>query len=154
VVATKLTPEVVKQFLWYVQMGQSPSKAGESVGVTRSAISKRRERHPQFDLAVTQAVAKFEAGLIVQVQKSVQAGDGRLALEVLARRFPDEWGRSEVRLATPTASPTAVADLEMWRSASATMPFLAPVATPPQPAPAPVAASAASDDSSAEEPAT
>lgn len=139
----KLTPEVEQQFLWFVQMGQYPAQAARAVGVTPQAISMRRKRDRDFAARVDQAVAKFQMGCLARINRAAERGEWKAAFALLERRFPEEWGRAELRLQPVAPSDGAKADVLMWEVARSTLPMI----QTPVPAAVPVAAAIAEPDS-------
>ncbi len=139
----KLTPEVEQQFLWFVQMGQYPAQAARAVGVTPQAISMRRKRDRAFGARVDQAIAKFQMGCLARINQAAERGEWKAAFLLLERRFPEEWGRAELRLQPVAASDGAKADVLMWEVARSTLPMI----QTPVPTAVPVAASVAEHES-------
>lgn len=80
-----------------LKQGMSLSSAASLVGLSRKGLHEYRRDYPEFHDACIKAVAGYELEKLELVNKGCE-DDAKLALEVLARRFPGKWStRSEVR---------------------------------------------------------
>lgn len=110
-----------------VERGLPLSRAAALVKVSRSTLTKWRERHPSFDEAVFEAESKF---IDRQVQNIASAGqnDWRASAHLLSVRWPLEF--SEKRVMTQQTSAEAlrnspgIKDIEI-RLAAGDLPELA-----------------------------
>lgn len=105
---TKFCPEVCDRILEYVRLGVFLKVAAKASGVTTKTVYswlKRGQRTGAADAEFREfrsayMVAQAEGRLELE-KCALSAGrmDGKQALEVLARRWPDDWGseRGELR---------------------------------------------------------
>lgn len=90
-------PATQQLFLGGLRMGLSIASAAASIGLTREAVRLYRKVDPAFNAEVARVVVEYERSLLGIVNEGC-ADDSKLALEVLARRFPQRWSpRQEIR---------------------------------------------------------
>jgi hypothetical protein len=107
---TKLTDEVEREILDAVRAGSYLTTAARRARVSDKTILEwlRLGRLPNapprlaaFVTAFERAEAEAEVGIVATIRRQIAEGDGRLGLELLARRHPERWGRN--RPVAPTA---------------------------------------------------
>jgi hypothetical protein len=87
-----------KLLLQVVSMGEYPAWAARYVGLTPQAVSMRKKRDPEFAEELEKAIAAGRFNLVATVRREATR-NGKLALEMLARRWPEEWARPADRVA-------------------------------------------------------
>lgn len=119
---SKFDDEAIRNtIIIWMRQGSYARAAAESVGVGESTLyhwleegegdakkgvaSEKRE----FWEAFTRARAEGEVGLVADV-RSMAKKDGRLALEMLARRNPKQWGRRRLEVTGADGGPIESAD--------------------------------------------
>lgn len=101
---TKFTQTVRAAILGSIENGASETAAAEAAGVGRTTLQswkKRGEEEPEgpygaFLEGITRARAQAELDLVAVVRGAAAEGDWKAALEMLARRNPEEWGRKDM----------------------------------------------------------
>ncbi len=106
----KLTVEVQDQIVRAIEAGNYASVAARAAGVAESTFyrwldrgkSAKRGKYREFWEAITTANARAETSM-VEILRNAAEENPRCLLEILARRFPDRWGRHPLsnRPATP-----------------------------------------------------
>lgn len=66
--------------------------ASHAVGLCESTIYRWRQDNPEIEQAVQSAIAKSEKQLVELALEGAKK-DGRIALMMLERRFPDSWSK-------------------------------------------------------------
>lgn len=93
----KLTDEARDVYLRAVSAGVPPEVAAIHSGFSRATLRRRLQgrtpRDAEFRIAHDKALASFQITLVATVARAALT-DARLALELLTRRFPAEWGRN------------------------------------------------------------
>lgn len=109
--AVQLTPSRVKKICELVAKGVPQQAAAGSVGIPRRTfqiwLAAGREEgsvEPYTSLAekLERALDEYHMSRAIEVSES---GDARVALQVLERRFPNEWGQVQRSEVTVTARP-------------------------------------------------
>jgi hypothetical protein len=90
------TADQQRVFLQLVSATMYPSVAARHVGVTPQAISNRKRLDEGFLIAFERADATAEFNLVAIVLRAAQK-DWRAAMRLLESRWPERWGRPEVR---------------------------------------------------------
>lgn len=108
--------------LIWMRQGSYARAAAESVGVGETTLYRwleegERDAKAEVDSpkrefweAFTRARAAGEVGLVADV-RSLAKKDGRLALEMLARRNPKQWGRRRLEISGPDGGPVESSDV-------------------------------------------
>ena len=99
---TKLTPELKKQIIDYVRDGVSFHDACMALGIDESTLYKWKQRgkidksgrYFEFLKGIKQAEHEAKVWRILTVAKG-EKEDPRLALEMLARKYPNEFARKD-----------------------------------------------------------
>jgi hypothetical protein len=86
----KRSPETVQKILEKIRKGLSLRSAAAAGGISVASLHEWRKQDPDFEAAVQQAMSDSEESLF-DLAKAGAAKDGRIALMMLARRFPDDW---------------------------------------------------------------
>ncbi len=110
---TKYTPEVGKQILTFIRLGNYVDVAAMAVGVSqcqvRDWIKKGSSGHrvyKQFVLDMQQAVAESEQRDLSVLDAAALAGWWQAAAWKLERKFPNRWGRvHKVEMTGPEGGP-------------------------------------------------
>jgi hypothetical protein len=89
---SKRTPARLAKLKELLESGMSLRGATRACGMCESLIYKWREADPLIDQMVTQAMAESERKLVELAMEGARK-DGRIALMMLERRFPDSWGK-------------------------------------------------------------
>lgn len=95
----KYSTKVVKEIAGYIEEGLSKKDAALLAGISESTFYEWWNAKPEFLESVTLAVTKYKRQL-VNMLRIQAAQNGKLALEVLARRWPEEWGERSLSPAT------------------------------------------------------
>lgn len=98
---TDCTPELTAEFVKAVRSGASLTGAARYAGISLDSVRRWMTRgeagepaYAGFADGVNRALADVELRLATQLYARARQ-DPKLALAMLARRFPDEWGRTE-----------------------------------------------------------
>lgn len=75
----------------YLKQGMSKKDSAQMVGIDESTFYRWVELDASFASRVEASVLEYKLTLVKNVNINA-VKDGRLALEVLKRRFPKEWG--------------------------------------------------------------
>jgi hypothetical protein len=100
--AVRVGDEILRR----IAAGMSAKVAAESVGISKGAfyewVARGEGRHerpatPEYvDFAAAVSIARARGrGVLELYVRQHSKEDGRLALEALARRYPEEWGRRD-----------------------------------------------------------
>lgn len=101
---SKFTPNITDAILKAVRNGVTETAAAEAVGIHRDTLTnwkrlgeRGNESYSAFFNDLARARAEAEVSLVVVVMEAALVDkDPKVALEVLARRNPEEWGRKDV----------------------------------------------------------
>jgi hypothetical protein len=106
---TKLTEDTQTTITDLIRGGNTNEAACAAAGIAQSTFYNwmergeadlehdRQTRHSEFVEAVTRAIGESEA-ILVKFARNAAEKDGRVALDMLARRFPERWAaRAELR---------------------------------------------------------
>ena len=100
---SKLTDEVGREILDTLRLGTHLTTAARGAGVSEKTVYEwlREGRKPgapshlaRFAVEYERAEAEGEKRLVGLVLRQAVGGDGRLALEMLARRYPERWAKN------------------------------------------------------------
>ena len=102
---TKLTPELQQRIGDNVAFGLTYSLATESVGITYKTLndwlkkgrSSTSGKYYQFFKYIQKRNADAAKALLERLNEAAKAGDTRIYMFILERRFPDEFGRRVYR---------------------------------------------------------
>lgn len=87
-----ITKEQIEGMLELIRHGNFPSIAALKIGMTKSALSMRRKRDPEFDALIIAAESHAECKL---VQDIFDDKDWRAKFGLLERRWRERWGKEE-----------------------------------------------------------
>ena len=105
---TKFTPETVERITFALSIGAARVHAAEYGGVSKETFYQWMNTKPDFVDAVTRAEVAHRMSLLAIIKKQVNEGDGRLALDVLGRRYPQEYGKQALELTGADGGPIIV----------------------------------------------
>lgn len=97
---SKKTPEVLATIEKNLNLGVSLKGAAAAAGSTEVTIHAWKRKDPAVAEMIDRACSESESTL-VQLAADGCKKDGRIALMMLERRFPDQWGRID-RMAIKT----------------------------------------------------
>lgn len=83
-----------ERILSAIRSGVTLSGAAKVAGLSARAFQRYRREHPDFHAECQRAAADLEVRMVEAIVRHAQE-DGRLALEFLARRFPESWSASK-----------------------------------------------------------
>jgi transposase len=101
---TKYSKEIVKEICDSIEIGHTQKDAASLAGVTEETFYKWKrmkladgtvnpEYHPEFPELLRQAHKRYKDKLLKLLHGAVaKKQDSRTTLEILARRYPAEWG--------------------------------------------------------------
>jgi hypothetical protein len=87
------TPETVERITFALSIGAARVHAAEYGGISKETFYQWMKK-PDFLDAVTRAETVYRMSLLAIIKKQVNEGDGRLALDMLGRRWPQDYGRN------------------------------------------------------------
>lgn len=100
---SKFNAAVHKAIIEMVESGVTETAAAEACGIHRDTLCNWKRageqgdaRYSAFVEDLTRARAESEVRLTKVVIGAAQEGEWKAALEVLARRNPEDWGRKDV----------------------------------------------------------
>lgn len=105
---TKYTPETVERITFALSIGAARAHAAEYGGVSKETFYQWMAAHSDFVDAVTRAETAHRMSLLAIIKKQVNDGDGRLALDYLGRRYPQEYGKQAVEITGANGGPIKV----------------------------------------------
>jgi hypothetical protein len=88
------TQDQIEGLLELVRGGNYPCAAARKVGISRSALSMRKKRDPEFLEQLEAAEAEAECKLVADVYGDK---DWRAKMGILERRWPERWAKPETR---------------------------------------------------------
>ena len=97
---TRLTPSVSKTICDMVRRGNYFTIAAKAAGISTDALNQWRKRgadgeQPYADFAAALEQAELDCeSILVEKWHDAAPNDWRAARDLLARRFPDRWGRA------------------------------------------------------------
>jgi hypothetical protein len=91
-----------------IRSGLTPAGAAKVAGLNARAFQRYRREHPDFHAECLRVAAELEVRMVEAVVRQAEE-DGRLALEFLARRYPESWASSK-ELRTVEHEPGSPAD--------------------------------------------
>lgn len=89
---SKQTPERLAQLRELLESGMSLIGASRACGMCESLIYKWRESDPAIEQMIEKAMAQSERKLVELALEGAKK-DGRVALMMLERRFPETWSK-------------------------------------------------------------
>ncbi len=119
---TKLTDEVESEILSAVRAGSYLTTAARRAGVSEKTVYEwlrlgRAEGAPArlaaFATEFERAEAEAEIHCVAVIRRQIGGGDGRLALELLARRHPEHWAKNRPTPASEDSQPLAEPPLDL-----------------------------------------
>lgn len=91
---SKQTPERLAKLRGLLESGVSLKGASLACGMCESLIYKWRESDPAIEQLVQEAMAESERKLVELAMEGAKK-DGRVALMMLERRFPESWSKRQ-----------------------------------------------------------
>ena len=104
---SKYNTQLGKRICAYIREGVSLHGASEMCGINPSTFHDWRNKYPDFSKMVIEANGASEAALVGYAMNTART-DGRVAVQMLERRFQDRWQRNERREASATHTLTTV----------------------------------------------
>lgn len=92
---SRLTTEIRGAFLESIRNGLGVKPSAQKLRIAWSTIQAWKARDPEFSAEIQAARAEWEARMVAAITDYSEKVDGRLALEALARRHPERWGRQD-----------------------------------------------------------
>src|SRR5262245_59942741 len=92
---SKLTPALRKRICTLLAQGHTIKTVCEAVGIAERTYFDWCEKHLHFSQATTCAIGKSK---IVLVNRLLRSDDWRAAAFLLERRWPNEFGRCDIRM--------------------------------------------------------
>lgn len=90
----KYNSKIAKEIYSNVASGLSQKDSATLAGISEDTFYAWRKEKSEFSESVERAILLYKQGLVSKVN-SYAFKDGRLALEVLSRRWPDEFGKRD-----------------------------------------------------------
>jgi hypothetical protein len=94
----KLSKERKKAIIKMVENGLSLPRAAQATGIHRSTADKWKKEDPEFEREIEAAEARFIQKM-TDLITAAAVNDWRAAAELLRRRFPEDFGIPEKRIA-------------------------------------------------------
>lgn len=119
----KYNTKIVKTICSSIETGLSQKDSAVLSGINEDTFYTWKNEKPEFSESVERAIIKYKQKLITQVN-SYSIKDGRLALEVLSRKWPHEFGKIQTLEAPkedPKQKPPTEETLQKWIRLSETM---------------------------------
>ena len=98
---TKLTPELQKKLIKYIQGGSYIVVACRAVGIAEKTFyewikkgEKGIEPYSKLSKSIRQAQAIGELKIFSEIRSQVK-NDWRAGMEILARKYPQRWGKKD-----------------------------------------------------------
>jgi len=92
---TILTPPLQRKICALLERGHTVSAVCAATSIGERTFYEWREKHPQFSQATTCAIGKSKIALVNKLRHS---DDWRAAAFLLERRWPNEFGRCDIRM--------------------------------------------------------
>jgi hypothetical protein len=108
----KASPKIFRALADIVEKGVSPSRAGKVLKISPDTVSRWRADYPEFAEMLDQAESRFIQRMISAIADAAPK-DWRAAVELLARRFPAEFGRDSGGATRELAKPFVDRDEEL-----------------------------------------
>lgn len=105
---TKFTKALAASILIWMEQGAYAKEACEAAGITEETLyawvregnadleAGRKSELSELSESYRQSKAKGMLALLAEVRKATGGGDGRLALDVMARKDPKRWGKKKI----------------------------------------------------------
>ena len=97
---TKYQPDRVAALLDALRVGATIEHAAAAAGVHRDTVHGWRQRYPAFDDAINRAAGEGVVACLRVVSGAATSGTWQAAAWLLERRYPAEYGRRAVTVAT------------------------------------------------------
>lgn len=95
----KYNEKTVNEICQFLEDGLPQKDAAVLSGISEKTFYRWMEKHDSFDSKVEASITRYKEKLI-KIVNVHSVKDGKLALEILARRWPDEFGtKQKVELA-------------------------------------------------------
>jgi len=102
---TKMTPNITKKIGDNIALGLSYSFAAEAAGITyptfnlwyKEGKTEKSGKYHQFYQCIQKCNADAAKKLLERLNEAAEAGDSRISMWILERRFPEDFGRREYR---------------------------------------------------------
>jgi transcriptional regulator with XRE-family HTH domain len=91
----KYDPEIVKEICSHLEKGLSQKDSARFAGISESTLYEWMRAKSELSESIELALTKYRQKLVEAVNVSA-IKDGKFALEVLARRWPREYGRRDL----------------------------------------------------------
>lgn len=89
----KYSKELVKEICEHIEDGHYLKDAAELAGVSESTFYHWKKTKSEFSESIRRALMRYKDKLLKLFHGSAtERRDARAALEMLGRRFPDQWG--------------------------------------------------------------
>lgn len=108
----KAGPKLFRAVADLVEKGVSPSRAGRILRLSPDTVSRWRVDYPEFAEMLDQSESRFIERM-TQAIADAAPKDWRAAVELLARRFPAEFGRDSGGATRELAKPFVDRDEEL-----------------------------------------
>lgn len=87
--------EVKSNIYKFLENGMFKKDAAMMAGVSESTLYRWIDEDKSFESRVEASILIYKQSLIRKINRAAEK-DGRLALEVLSRRFPNEWSANRL----------------------------------------------------------
>lgn len=89
----KYDEKIVEEICKSIEVGHTQKDAAELAGVDESTFYEWKKTKSKFSKSLRRAQKRYKDKLLKLLHGAATAKqDARTALEILARRYPDEWG--------------------------------------------------------------
>ncbi len=99
---TLLNAKLQRKICGLLAQGHTASAVCGAVEIGERTFYEWREKHPHFSQAVTRAIGQSKIALVDKVRES---DDWRAQAFLLERRWPTEFGKTELRVVQPSTAP-------------------------------------------------
>lgn len=96
----KLSPELTREIMAYIQDGNSPTKSATLVGIAPSTYfnwmskgSNQEPRFMEFSESIKRACAQSIANRLAHISRAADSGNWRAAAWLLERMAPESFGK-------------------------------------------------------------
>lgn len=94
-------PEIVNKICELLENGASQKDAARLAGVSEDTFYEWLKSKPEFSESVRLGVATYKHKLITTLNAHI-VKDGKIALEILKARWPEEWsGKQKIEITSP-----------------------------------------------------
>lgn len=89
----KYSEEIVKEICKSIELGHTQKDAAGLAGISEDTFYAWKKEKPEFSESLRRAHERYKDKLLKLLHGAATAKqDARTALEILARRYPGEWG--------------------------------------------------------------